>query len=190
MNFNSHFDLAGKHAFLGASQHSWVNYTPEKLKDRWYNEKAKIEGTELHDIARRCIEHKIKLQATHKTLNMYVNDAIGFGMIPEQILYYSEFAFGTADTIKYFEKQRFLRVHDLKTGSSPVSMKQLEIYNALFFLEYGDRLGITPMDVGIENRIYQNNDIQISNPDPVCIREIMDKIVQFDLILREERSKG
>lgn len=63
-------------------------------------------------------------------MNMYVNDAISFRMVPEQILFYSENCFGTADTIVF--RNGTLRIHDLKTGVVPAHMEQLEIYAALF----------------------------------------------------------
>ena len=52
----------------------------------------------------------------------------------EQALYYSDNCFGTADAISF--KKNFLRIHDLKTGVTPGSMKQLLIYASMFCLEY------------------------------------------------------
>ena len=49
-----------------------------------------------------------KLPKSQKTLNMYVNDAISFRMVPEQILFYSENCFGTADTIVFRNGVRFV----------------------------------------------------------------------------------
>ena len=108
---------------------------------------------------------------------MHVNDAIGYRMTPEQVLYYSENCFGTADAIKF--SKDFLRIHDLKTGDIPAHMQQLEIYTALFCLEYG----IKPGDIGIELRIYQNNEILKEVPTPEIILPIMDKIKSFDKII-------
>ena len=132
MNFNTHSDLEGMHAFLGASKYSWINYDEEKLAESYRNVLAKKKGTELHDFACRAIQLGIKLPKNNNTLNMYVNDAIGYKMVPEQVLYYSPNCFGTADTISF--KKKLLRIHDLKTGVTKASMKQLEIYAALFFL--------------------------------------------------------
>ena len=134
MNFNRHSDLEGRHAFLGASNYHWINYTPEKLDFVFSTYLAKEKGTELHDFARRCIELGIRLPKQKKTLNLYVNDAIGYKMTPEQPLYYSENCFGTADSISF--RNNFLRIHDYKSGTTPASMHQLEIYAALFCLEY------------------------------------------------------
>ena len=107
---------------------------------------------------------------------LYVNDAIGYKMVPEQVLYFSENCFGTADAISFKEKQGILRIHDLKTGESTTSMHQLEIYDALFCLEYG----ISPSEIEIENRIYQLDEVRIDIPEASWIREIMDKIILFD----------
>ncbi len=100
-------------------------------------------------------------------------------MSPEVLLYYSQFFYGTADAIS-FEKG-FLRIHDLKTGATPTSFNQTNIYDALFCLEYR----FSPFDIEREHRIYQNDDYRISNPDPMIIRKIMDKIISFDKILSE-----
>jgi hypothetical protein len=115
-------------------------------------------GTELHDFARQCIVLGQKLPKTQKTLNMYVNDAIGFKMTPEQPLYYSENCFGTADSISF--KQNYLRIHDLKTGESRTSMDQLEIYTALFCLEYN----IDPGNIETELRLYQSDEVLVHHP--------------------------
>ena len=89
MNFKKHFELEGKHAFLGASKWHWVNYDEDKLISYYQSQLAVQRGTELHEFAKRCIELNIKLPKSKKTLNMFVNDAIGFHMTPEQHLYYS-----------------------------------------------------------------------------------------------------
>jgi hypothetical protein len=131
-------------------------------------------GTELHDLAHNLIRLGVKLPRTPKTLNLYVNDAIGFRMTPEQILYYSDNSFGTADAISF--RKNKLQIHDLKTGTTPTSVRQLEVYAALFCLEYR----MKPFDIEIELRIYQNDEIQIFEADPDIIFHIMDKIITFD----------
>jgi Protein of unknown function (DUF2800). len=143
-------------------------------------------GTKLHAIAAELIENRIKLPPTTATLNRYVNDAIGFRMKTEQPLCFSDICFGTADAIAYDEENRFLRIHDLKTGSEKVTDKhgnipQLEIYAALFFLEYD--LDIN--DTEIELRIYQNDDVIITNPDIDRIAPIIDKIISFSKIIEQ-----
>lgn len=175
MNFNTHSHLIDKHAFLSPSKYHWVNYTDEKLVQSYTNYEAAARGVRLHEFARECIELGIKLPRSRKTLNMYVNDAIGFKMIPEQILYYSENCFGTTDAISFRRKQ--LRIHDYKSGVTPASVKQLEVYAALFCLEYD----VDVNDIFIELRIYQLDDVIAHQPLPEDILYIMQKIIDFDL---------
>lgn len=178
MNFNKHFDLEGKHAFLSPSKYHWINYDEEKLISYFENYAGLERGTRLHAFAKECILLNQKLPniglAAKKTLNHYVNDAIAFRMTPEQPLYYSEYCFGTADAISF--SNNFLRIHDLKTGVTQAHMEQLMVYAALFCLEYD----VDPFEIEIELRIYQNDDVWISNPDQNDIRMIMDKIIFFD----------
>lgn len=183
MNFNAHSDLDGQHAFLGASKYHWINYDSEKLVNVYLKFLAVQKGTELHDFARRCIELGIKLPRSKKTLNQYVNDAIGFRMTPEQILFYSYNAFGTADAISF--RKSLLRIHDLKTGTTPVSMHQLEVYASLFCLEYD----IRPTTINFELRIYQNNEIVVHEPDQEDIINIMSKIINFDKEIDKIKSE-
>lgn len=174
MLFNKHFNLVGQHAFLSASQHAWTNYDDEKLDARFITAMAAKRGTELHEFAAEAIRLGIKLPRTATTLNMYVNDAIGFRMTPEQVLYFSENCFGTSDAISF--RKNKLRIHDLKTGVNKTSERQLEVYAALFCLEYG----IKPFDISMELRIYQNDDIQIYDGEPDTVIHIMEKIKSFD----------
>ena len=174
MIFKKHLELEDRHAFLSASKYHWINYDEERLSDAYLKYLATQKGTELHEFACSCIRLGIKLPKTHKTLNMYVNDAIGYRMTPEQPLYYSENCFGTADAISF--RKDFLRIHDLKTGTTPTSIHQLEIYAALFCLEYH----VDPNKINTELRIYQSDDIFIGSPEPDIILKIMDKIVLFD----------
>lgn len=177
MNFNQHYNLIGQHAFLGASQHSWLNYDEKKVAERYATAKAAQKGTELHDFAAQCIKLGQKLPKSRKTLNMYVNDAIGYRMTPEQVLYYSENCFGTTDAICF--RNDFLRIHDLKTGVTPAHMEQLYIYAALFCLEYK----IKPSEIEIETRIYQSDEILVDNPTTEIIVPIIDKIITLDKII-------
>jgi hypothetical protein len=174
MIFNSHSDLAGQHAFLSASKHHWINYDIEKLTDVYTNAQAARRGNELHAFAHRAIQLGIKLPRSSKTLNMYVNDAIGYRMTTEQILYYSGNCYGTADAIVL--TRDVLRIHDLKTGTIPGSPHQLEIYAALFCLEYGEK----PGSLQIELRIYQNDEVLVVVPEVDVIAHIMSKIIVFD----------
>lgn len=183
MNFNKHFALEGKHALLGASSYHWVNYSEEKFDAYLGTYFNKQRGTELHDLACRCIKLGVKLPRSQQTLNLYVNDAIKYGMTPEVVLRYSDNVFGTADAIAF--RSGLLRIHDLKTGTTKASMTQLDIYVALFCLEYQ----YEPDEIDIEERIYQNDDVRIREPDPNDILFIMDKIELFDRRIEEMRSE-
>ena len=178
MNFNKHYNLKS-HAFLSPSGYSWTNYDDEALINRYNNALAAQKGTELHAIAQGMIENRIKAANHKRALNMFVNDAIGFGMASEVVLYYSEHCFGTADAIDYNPETKFLRIHDLKTGITKVKMTQLEVYTALFCLEYGVR----PQDITIELRIYQGSEIYVHTPEIDDIHSIMEKIVHFSKVL-------
>ncbi len=184
MNFNNHSSLEGQHAFLGASKYHWINYDEEKIAESYSKFMATQKGTVLHAFAAQCILLGQKLPKSQKTLNMYVNDAIGYKMTPEQILYYSDNCFGTADSIVF--RNRLLRIHDLKTGVIPAHMEQLEIYAALFCLEYA----VKPSDIDIELRLYQNNEIVYHNPTTEDIVPIMDKIITFDKIINKIKQEG
>lgn len=174
MNFNTHSRLKGQHAFLSASKYHWIGYSEDKLDRVFMASLAAQRGNELHAFAHDAIRLGIKLPRTSKTLNMYINDAIGYRMTPEQILYYSDNCFGTADCISF--RRNTLRIHDLKTGTSPTSEHQLEVYAALFCLEYNFK----PFDFNIELRIYQSDEVRIYDGDPDAIFHIMDKIITFD----------
>lgn len=174
MIFNEHSELVGQHAFLSPSKYHWINYDDEKLDRVFTARMASARGSALHDFALRAIHLGVKLPKSNKTLHLYVNDAIGYRMKPEQVLYFSPNAFGTADAISF--RKNKLRIHDLKTGVLTCSMHQLEVYAALFCLEYRYK----PVDINIELRIYQNNEVNIYEPEPGDILKIMDKIVAFD----------
>lgn len=184
MNFNEHWELKGKHAFLSASHYHWLNYDTDRLISVYQNWKAKERGTRLHEFACEAIQLGVKLSNSKRTLNRYVNDAIGFGMTPEVILYYSDNCFGTADTIKFDGTE--LRIHDLKTGKTPASFHQLEIYAALFCLEYA----IRPESIDIILRIYQMDETLEESPNPEDIAEIMETIVAFDRVIDGLRREG
>lgn len=183
MIFNEHSRFKGMHAFLSASKYHWINYDEEKLLRTFGLSQAAQRGTELHALAHEMIRLGIKAQATKKTFNMYVNDCIGYGMEPEQVLFFSEFCFGTADALSF--KRNKLRVFDLKTGFSPASVHQLEIYAALFCLEYH----FSPFEIEIEMRIYQNDQVDIYEADADVIIHIMEKIKLFNRII-EASVKG
>jgi hypothetical protein len=184
MRFNRHSELAGKHAVLSASKSSWVNYDDEKMDRVFLAQNAAQHGTELHDLAQRLIRKKVKLPETPTTMNLYVNDCIGFRMTPEQVLFFTPNAFGTADAISF--RDNVLRISDLKTGVLSVGPRQLEVYAAYFCLEYG----IDPFSIdAYEFRIYQNDAVHEYAGDPADIRFIMEKVKSHDKrinALREE----
>jgi len=202
MNWNRHSNLEGSHAFLSASKYSWLNKTNEELVESYRNSFATSIGTILHayaadsirfreklrkgdargvkfDLMRRGIpEFAIDTSAFFTTLMNYVNDAIGFQMDPEVLLYYSDLCFGTADSIQY--ENGLLRIHDLKTGVMQAKIDQLMIYSALFYLEYGYK----PEKSRTELRIYQMDEIIVHEPEPTEIREVMEGIVEKDRVLQ------
>ena len=139
-------------------------------------------GTRLHQWAKDTIDLRLKQSKSKNTLYMYVNDAIGFRMTTEVVLFYSERFFGTADAISF--RDSVLRIHDLKTGKVgkiESHLEQLEIYAALFCLEYR----VDPKTIGIELRVYKNDEVVVHNPDPENIKQIMDKIIHLDKLIAE-----
>lgn len=183
MIFNKHDQLEGLHAPFGASKSSWLRYDDEKALNVYQNLRAAEKGTILHDWAKRTIDLGIKQPRSKKTIYSYVNDAIGFQMSTEVVLFYSEYFFGTADSISF--RNNFLRIHDLKTGTTPVHMEQLLIYAALFCLEYK----VKPGEIQMECRIYQNDDILIANPTAEDIVPIMDKIIHLNKLLEQNEGR-
>lgn len=207
MNFVKHSNLEGKHALLSPSKWNWLNDDEESLMKRIRSSYSQEVGTILHASAAKRIKYGFKLSKSDKkniilelldsgipesvvntldidfiftNLQTYVNDCIGFKMTPEVVLYYSDYFFGTTDCIRFSEKENFLRIHDLKTGTLPAHMEQLFIYAALFCLEYRKK----PYEFNTELRIYQNNEIIFHHPEPEEIVPVIDKIVTFDNFLR------
>jgi len=207
MIFNQHSNFEGQHAFLGASKYSWLNYDKEKLEAAYRRQYLNSIGTILHDLAHRCIVNLVKINKNDRhlvqltllnegipqglidansileTLSPFVNDAIGFKMASEQILYFSDNAFGTADAISF--ENNLLRIHDYKSGITPVHMDQLRIYAALFCLEYN----VKPEKIISELRIYQSGQIIYEEPDPELIRSIMKKIIDSDKFLNKIKKE-
>ena len=199
MNFNKHSEYEGKHSILGASKHSWLNYDDDKIVQSYISSFAVPIGTLTHEYAKdkifyrqpmednrseknALLLHLLKNGIPYNVINVdslfynllpYVNDAIGFKMTPEQVLYYSDYAFGTADAISY--SRNMLRIHDLKTGASPVSMDQLMIYAAWFYLEYKKEVNFQKSRT--ELRIYQNQEVVCHTPTTAEIYDIMEKVM-------------
>lgn len=134
MNFNDHSELNGRHAFLSPSNYHWINYNDQKLEARFFSYAAARHGTDLHEWAHQSIRlERRQPQDTGEAICAYVNDGIDYRMRCEQGLFYSPNCFGHADTISFHDN--LLRIHDLKTGVTATSEKQLEVYAALFCLE-------------------------------------------------------
>ena len=182
MNFEKHSNLEGLHAPFSASQSSWLRYDDDKAIEVYLNKQAAVVGTKLHEWAKNTIDLGIKQPRSKKTLYAYVNDAIGFKMSTEVVLYYSNRFFGTADAISF--RDGMLRIHDLKTGKSGKiedHIEQLEVYAALFCLEYK----VKPGDINIELRVYKNDEVLYHNPTAEDILPIMDKIVHLNKLLEK-----
>ena len=202
MTLNDHSSLIGKHSLLSPSKYHWLFDTDEDFEKRFAMSFAQTIGTIMHDFARKRIEAgalgrltkyekrsvlvdlidngvPIKVieyydfDAMYDNLCTYVNDCIGFRMKPEVVLYFNEYSFGTADALLYDERNRTLRIHDLKTGNTPAKMDQLYVYAALYFLEYRY---LKPGENKIELRIYQSNEVIIDIPEIDTIVPIMEKI--------------
>lgn len=182
MKFNRHSEVEGQHSFLSASKYHWINYEPDRLLESVANSRAAALGTRKHNAAKECIELGMKLQNTGQTVNMYVNDCIGYRMTPEVTLFYTYNAFGTADAISFRREEEeglVLRIFDLKTGVSPTSGMQLKVYAAYFCLEYNVR----PMEISYDLRIYQNDEIKFIETDPEEVVYIMDRIVESNKLI-------
>ena len=203
MNWNRHSNLEGSHAFLSASKYSWLNKTDSEIVEAYENSFAQSIGTLLHAYAADSIKYREKLrrtdarsvkfdlmrrgspefaidiQAVFPNLMNYVNDAVGYQMDPEILLYYSDLCFGTADCIQLTGD--ILRIHDLKTGTTVAKMDQLMIYAGLFYLEYSYK----PERFRTELRIYQNGDVIVHEPEVDELREVMNAIVTKDRVLQK-----
>lgn len=183
MRFNKHSDFDGQHALLSPSSYHWINYDDQKLKAKYHSSRASRIGVRKHELARLAIELGVRLPRSPSSINAYVNDGIRFGMATEQMLFYSRNCFGTADAISF--KKRVLRIHDLKTGITQTSRYQLDVYAALFCLEYG----VDPYNIDFVLRIYQLDGFVEYDTEPDHISRIMDKIVDFDAKIEAMRAE-
>ena len=182
MKFNKYSSLEGRHAAFSPSQSSWLRYSDDQALEVFMNKKAAEKGTRLHAWAKETIDLGIKQPRSQKTIYAYVNDAIGFKMDTEVVLFYSDKFFGTADAISF--RKNVLRIHDLKTGTKGKiedHMEQLEIYAALFCLEYR----VKPGEIDMELRVYKNDEVLVHNPTAEDILPIMDKIVHLNKLLEK-----
>lgn len=200
MKWNDHSKLRGTHALFSPSKPGWEKYSEEMMYDRYFGGYAKEIGTVLHTEAEDRIRYGLRINAGEKNslklalyratdipndvvdalefeqifqnVRLYVNDCIGFRMDPEVILYNNELCYGCVDAISF--NNNFLRIHDLKTGSTPAHIEQLFKYAALFCLEYK----IDPKDIRSELRIYQLNEVSIYNPESEDIKEFCNAILK------------
>ena len=182
MNFIKHSNLSGLHSIFSPSQYSWLRYDDDKALEVYANKKAAEMGTRLHEWAKNTIDLGLKQPKSKKTICTYVNDAIGYRMSTEVVLYYSDRFFGTADAISF--RDGVLRIHDLKTGKVgkiDSHMEQLEVYAALFCLEYK----VKPSEIMMELRVYKNDEVICHAPDPEDITDIMNKIVHLNKIIEK-----
>lgn len=215
MIFNDHSNLRGKHAPFSPSQYSWLGDSEEDSVLRYVNSYATQVGTILHALAKDYIDfgykmtkfdkkqislalltagiptfvvERIPIDDIFETVLLYVNDAVGFHMEAEVPLYYSDVVFGTTDAIFFDEHEKILRIHDLKTGSTPAKIDQLVIYDALFCLEYGPILRFRPEELMTELRIYQNGEYIFHCPNPDDIILTMEQIKQVDNIITKAKQ--
>lgn len=211
MIFNKHLELEGRHAILSPSKPYWLNYDDAALEKFYISSYATEIGTLVHEYACDRIRYRMPLDPENDeaknglllhlmkngipfraidldrlfyNLVPYVNDGIGYRMESEVILKYSELCFGTADAISV--RRNWLRIHDLKTGTTPAHMEQLLTYAALFFHEY--KRDYRPNTMKVELRIYQNNDILVHQPTLEEIRKTMDQIVHEDKVLSRKAT--
>ena len=193
MRLLSHSELRGKHATLMApSNYHWTNYDEDTMvKSVMSSQRARL-GDRKHAFAAEAIALRQKMPDVQKTMNMYINDAIGFKMIPEQPLFFSWNCFGTCDAISYRLNPNtgryMLRIHDLKTGTTRTSMRQLETYVCIFCFEYD----VDPAQIDIELRIYKSDQVQIYVPDLDDLIQIMEQMKFYDKLIdtMEKEANG
>ncbi len=207
MIFNEHSELKGKHAPFAPSSPYWLKYDSDRVISNYISNYSVSIGTSLHELAadlisvgerlgkgdKKFVSYHLRKAGFQKKLlkrylgsfypmfSAYVNDAIELRMSPEVTLYYSDLFFGTADSIVFIEHTNTLHIHDLKTGTTPVKMEQLEAYAALYCLEYH----VDPLKINFELRIYQGEDVIVHTPDPSLIRQHCDTIVHHNKLINE-----
>lgn len=212
MNWNDHSNLKGRHAIFSPSSYYWIRDDDDEIVKRYCMSYASSVGTILHALAEKYIrfgktmsrydKKQVSLellnagipplvvdffdtQERFENLMNYVNDSVGWRMDPEVVLYYSDIFFGTCDTIAFDEREKILRINDLKNGSSPASMDQLMQYAALFCLEYGPLLRFRPEDISYELRIYQSGEIQECFPNPDEVVYVIESMKSREAIIRK-----
>jgi len=189
--FNRHLEVEGRHSFLSPSKYHWHNYDDDKILAAYDKHMTHALGTRLHAWAAETIKLGISMPDNTKTINMYVNDCVGYRMSVEVPLVYSINAFGTADAIWFGPNSNpdspfkyILRIFDLKNGESPTSKTQLVCYAALFCLEYRVR----PMEIEFDLRIYQSDDVQMFETDAEDIAYMMDRYVVANKLIESMKE--
>lgn len=196
--FSSHPRVDGSHAILSPSNYHWLNDDEEKLLGRLRTLQAADRGTRLHKKAAGMIEDGIMVHPDSPIIEEcgpafmdYVNDAVVMGMVPEQTLFFSLNCYGTADAIRFedypetSELDGFLRIHDLKTGKTATSEKQLYIYAGIFCLEYE----YNPYKIEGELRIYQGDDVRVFPLDRNYLTHVVGQIVMFDQLIEADYER-
>ena len=213
MIFNVHSELEGRHAILSPSKHYWMNYDDDALMRSYISGYATDVGTLVHSYAADRIKYRLPMDPENEeckngllmhllkngipfrvidldrlfyNLVPYVNDCIGFKMDSEVVLKYTDLCFGTADAIGV--RRNWLRIFDLKTGSTPASMDQLLLYAGLFFIEY--KRDYHPDTMKVELRIYQHSEVQTVNPTVTEIKTVMKKIAHANAVLTKNLMEG
>lgn len=188
MEFFRHTNLEGLHAPFPASQSAWIRYDDDKAREVYERRKAAERGSRLHAWAKETIDLGIKQPRSNKTLYAYVNDAIGFKMSTEVVLFYSDRFFGTADAISFRRDPKtgryILRIHDLKTGvvgDPKHHLEQLRVYAALFCLEYKQK----PEEIDIFLGVYKSDEVVFDEPSPEEINFIMGRIIHLNKLLAQ-----
>lgn len=212
MTWNMHSNLIGKHALFNPSGVTWLNYSTEEdgleqIFQRYRAQYATLIGTTMHEYAEKRIRYRLRMTKSDKNsvlmylldkgipisvidmdymfdnLYHYVNDAIGFRMDPEVILFYSDNCYGTTDAIYYRNKE--LRIHDYKSGRSVPHIEQPLIYAGLFCLEYG----VKPKEITTNLRIYHAEEVLESTPEPEQIESVMTQIIALDKIVDKWKAE-
>lgn len=168
-------DFAASEILLGhGHKKTSINVLKDVFETYLFRKYFVEETKDTSDYAKKLLRHICYLpKEAFEATKAFIGDAVGFRMTPEQPLAYSVPFYGTADAISF--RNRILRIHDLKTGSTATHMEQLEIYVALFCLEYN----IKPADISIELRIYQLDQVICHTPTVEDILPIMDKMITF-----------
>ena len=92
--------------------------------------------------------------------------------------YYGSNSMNDDEYLEHYGMPRRSGRYPWGSGENPYQhgREQLEVYAALFCLEYR----VKPSDIRIELRIYQNDDCDIWEPSPEDIEFVMNKIITLN----------